>query len=164
MGNEPAKLFQIILKTVQTKNSFIRRSESKWPSRSRLTRFTMQRKRDSPVALYRHDHVHKVQRSLNLSQVQRIKKVQQSTEVSQQQYMNVDVPAEMQCPEIQCQNIATHQNIVQDAQMQRQVQMILKMSNEIHRRSRTCWCSVPAKQRCSRQVQCCRSRADDRRA
>ena len=54
---------------------------------------------------------HKMQRSLKLPQVQYInkiiQKVQQITEVSQQQYMNVDVPAE-----IQCQNTATHQNIV----------------------------------------------------
>ena len=52
--------------------------------------------------------------------------VQQITEVSQQQYMNVDVPAE-----IQCQNIATHQDTVKDAQVQ-QVQMIQKMPSEIH--------------------------------
>ena len=60
-------------------------------------------------------------RSLKLPQVQYIKKiiqkVQQLPEVSQQQHMNVDVPAE-----IQCENTATHQNIVKDAQMQRQVQ------------------------------------------
>ena len=39
--------------------------------------------------------------------------------------MHVDVPAE-----IQCQNTATHQNIVKDAQMQRQVQMIQKMPSD----------------------------------
>ena len=53
-------------------------------------------------------------------------KVQQNTEVSQQQYMNVDVPAEMQCPEMQCQNT------VKDAETQRQVQMIHKMPSDIH--------------------------------
>ena len=50
-----------------------------------------------------------MQRSLKLPQVQHsnktIQKVQQITEVSQQQHMNVDVPAE-----IQCQNTVTHQN------------------------------------------------------
>ena len=95
-----------------------------------------------------------MQRSLKLPQVQFINKiiqdVQQMTEVSHQQYMdmNVDVPAE-----IQCQNSASHQNTVKDAQMQRQVQMIQKMPSEFHRRSRTCWCPVPAKQQCNRQVQ-----------
>ena len=79
-----------------------------------------------------------MQRSLKLPQVQYINKiiqeVQQITEVSQQQYMdmNVDVPAE-----IQCQSTATHQNIVKDAQVQRQMQMIQKMPSEIHRKSRT---------------------------
>ena len=76
-------------------------------------------------------------RSLKLPQVQHINKIIQKaqliTKVSQQQHMNVDVPAE-----IQCQNTATQQNIVKDAQMQRQVQMIQKMPSEIHRRSRTC--------------------------
>ena len=74
-----------------------------------------------------------MKRSLKLPQVQYInkiiQKVQLITEVSQQQHINVDVPAE-----IQCQNTA----ILKDAQMQRQVQMIQKMSSEIHRRSRTC--------------------------
>ena len=70
---------------------------------------------------------HKMQRSLKLPQVQysnkTIQKVQQITEVSQQQqHMNVDVPAE-----IQCQNTVTHQNNVKEARMQRQVQMIQNM-------------------------------------
>ena len=55
------------------------------------------------------------------------------------------------------------QNIVKDAQIQRQVQMIQKMPSEIHRRSRTCGCPVPSKQQCNRHVQYFRSRADDRR-
>ena len=85
--------------------------------------------RDSPGAVYRADHAHKMQRPLKLPQVQHIsktgQKVQQSTEVSQQQYMDmhVDVPGEMQ-----------HQNTVKDAQMQRQVQMIQKMPSGIHRK------------------------------
>ena len=60
--------------------------------------------------------VHKTQRPLKLHQVQHIsktgRKVQQSIEVSQQQYMdmNVDVPAEMQ-----------RQNTVTNALMRRQV-------------------------------------------
>ena len=67
-----------------------------------------------------------MQRSSKLPQVQYInkiiQKVQEITEVSQQQYMNVDVPAE-----IQCQNTTTHQKTVKDAQMQRQVHAIQKM-------------------------------------
>ena len=49
--------------------------------------------------------VHTLQRPLKLPQVQYIQKVQQSTEVSQQQYINVDVSAEKQC-----QNTATHRH------------------------------------------------------
>ena len=49
--------------------------------------------------------MHTLQRPLKLPQVQCILKVQQSTKVLQQQYMNVDVPAEMQC-----QNTATHRH------------------------------------------------------
>ena len=70
-----------------------------------------------------------MQRSLKLPQVQYInkiiQKVQQITEASQQQHLNVDVPAEMQC-----KDAATHQSIVKDAQMQRQVQMIQKMPSD----------------------------------
>ena len=72
--------------------------------------------RGSPGAVYWTHHVHKMQKPLKLPQVQHIsktgQKVQQSTEVSQQQYMdmNVDVPAEMQ-----------RQNTVNNAQIRRQV-------------------------------------------
>ena len=73
----------------------------------------------------------------DIHQVQKIDridhKIQQLTEVLQQQHMNVDVPTE-----IQCQNTATHQNFVKDAQMQRQVQMIQKTPSKMHRSSRTC--------------------------
>ena len=68
-------------------------------------------KRDPLGAVFRHDHVHKMQKPLKLPQVQCInktsQKVQQITEVSHQQYMdmNVDVPAEMQC-----QNTATRRH------------------------------------------------------
>ena len=84
----------------------------------------------------RHDRVHKVHRPLKLPHVQHInstgQNVQQIFEVSQQHCMNFDVPAEMQCREIRCQNTATRQNIVKDAQMQRQVQMIHKMPSDFH--------------------------------
>ena len=121
-----------------------------------------------------------MQRSLKLPQVQFINKiiqdVQQMTEVSHQQYMdmNVDVPAE-----IQCQNSASHQNTVKDAQMQRQVQMIQKMPREFPQKVQNML--VPGSSEaavqspgpvletlsrrqtslCSRQVQCCRSRAGE---
>ena len=78
--------------------------------------------RDSPGAVYRADHVHKVQKDRRSCQ-----KVQQITEASQQQYMYVDVPAE-----IRYQNTATHQNTMKDAQVQRQVQKIWKKPSEIH--------------------------------
>ena len=118
------KLFQIVMKTAQRKNPFIRRSES-----------VDRTDQDSPDSVQRNE-IHqvqcidkidrKMQRSLKLPQVRYInkiiQKVQLITEVSQQQCMNVDVPAE-----IQCQKTATHQNTVKDAPMQRQVQMIQKM-------------------------------------
>ena len=75
-------------------------------------------KRDPPGAVYRHDHVHKMQKKLKLPQVQYInkttQKVQQITEVSKQHYtnMNVDVPAGMQyqniAPHRHCRKLRTH--------------------------------------------------------
>ena len=59
--------------------------------------------------------------------------VLQIIEISWKELMNVDMPAEMQC-----QNTATHQNIVRDAQKPRLVQMNQKMSSEIHKKSREC--------------------------
>ena len=80
-----------------------------------------------------------------MPRVQYIQKVQQSTEVSQQQYQNIAVPAEMQCQNTATQTLQktdeaqqvpfperSDQNIVKDAQPQRQVQMIQKVSSEIH--------------------------------
>ena len=45
--------------------------------------------------------------------------------------------------------------------MQRQVQMIQKMPSDFTADIQNMLMPVPAKQQCSRQVQCCRSRADD---
>ena len=104
------KLFQIIMKTVQRKNPFIQRSES-CDGQIKTPQIQCAEKRDPPGAVYRHDHVHKMQKLLKLPQVQYINKtshkVQQVTEVSQQQHMdmNVEVPGEMQC-----QNTATHRH------------------------------------------------------
>ena len=110
-------LFQIIMKTVQRKSPFIQRSESRDRadedspdsvcSRTRFTRCSMSG-RSCPQG---GGTVGVARRYI----------------VSQQQYMSVDVPAE-----IQCQNTATHQNTVKDAQVQRQVQKIQNMPSEIH--------------------------------
>ena len=70
-------------------------------------------KPDSPVTVYRHDHpqskdrrsCHKCRKINSTSQ-----KVQQITEVSKQHYMNVELPAEMQCSEVQYQNTTTQHN------------------------------------------------------
>ena len=75
---------------------------------SRLPRFCVQRTEIHQVQFF--DRIdHKMQRSLKWSQMPHINKtihkVQQITEVSQQQYMNVDVSAEMQC-----QTTATHRH------------------------------------------------------
>ena len=83
--------------------------------------------------------------------------VQQITEVSQQQYMNVDVPAEKQ----QCENTATHQNTVKIAQVKRQVQMIQKMPSEIHSKVQNML--MPGSSEAPVQS-CCRSQAHGRRA
>ena len=100
------KLFQIIMKTVQ-------RSESGDRADKDLPRFSVQRNEIHQVQ-YVDTIIHKMQRPLKLPQVQYIdstgQKVQQIAEISQLQYMKVEVPAEMQCPEIQCQNTATQHN------------------------------------------------------
>ena len=114
------------------------------PSRSGLPRFSVPRN-EIHQAQKIDMIVHTMQRPLKLPRVQYIQKVQQSTEVSQQQHKNVDVPAEMQCQNTATQTLQktdeaqqvpfperSDQNIVKDAQPQRQVQMIQKVPSEIH--------------------------------
>ena len=144
IGHEPAKLFQILMMNAAEKE-FIQRSESgdradqdSLDSVCRETRFTR-----CSISTW---IVHTLRRPLRLPQVQYIQKVQQSTEVSKQQYTNDDVPAENAMQEYrhtqtlqktdEAQQVPfperRDQNIVKDAQTQRQVQMIQKMPSEIH--------------------------------
>ena len=134
-------------------------------------------KRDSPGAdIDRIDH--KMQRSLKLPQYTNttIQKVQQVTEVSQQQYvdMNVDVPAEIQKPEYR--RTSEHREGCTDAKtgaddpempsgIHSNVQnMLMPGSSEAAVQSPGPVLQTSSRRQtslCSRQVQCCRSGADE---
>ena len=104
IAHTPAKLSQIIIKTVQKRiRSFREVNQVTEPNKTPQNQCA--EKRDPQGA-----KTVEVATGAVCSTSTVLARRYSITEVSQQQYMNVEVPAEVQCPEIQCQNTTTQHN------------------------------------------------------